>query len=443
MMSHGHGGAPYNNQCPPRQAHQPRFQPPFPNVYQVPPPPQFYHSHPPQPPMPAQFTQPPPGNALLEPSAELGAQVLAMLAQKMQPVNLQNNDLRNKLTTMSDPQPYGAHQPLIPPQHNAPPSQPQNVLPPQAHFTSPVNQQQNFAATTPRYTAPPNQNYHAGPVRPHNIPPSVYNPPQKRRKSNPPNVKNQIKAAAFQNNLSSPPPRPLLDYSNCYDPESTQIAFYNSPNDQKLEELPIFTPSALPVLSSTPLHSRSARLSVSPVPQISENDELSDALSEPSTRSATPVYEAEESLSDSGVSSESEDESPDFPFETQCKEGAYPVSQIPFIDSHCHIDYIFVREKHYGSFNSYIKTKEFPKNFSGCIANFCDPAAWGDQKMYESVLEEDGVWGAFGERFNTVLQKIHLYTSGLNLKIILFSNILIFLGPQVYILTMRSYTMMK
>ena len=86
-----------------------------------------------------------------------------------------------------------------------------------------------------------------------------------------------------------------------------------------------------------------------------------------------------------------------FPFKTKCRSvNRFPLSEVPFIDSHCHIDYIFVRERHFGSFSSYVENKDFPKNFSGCIANFCDPPAWGDHQMYEDILSEDGVWGAFG-----------------------------------------------
>ena len=87
---------------------------------------------------------------------------------------------------------------------------------------------------------------------------------------------------------------------------------------------------------------------------------------------------------------------PIFPFKTRCKPGLFPESKVPFIDSHCHIDYLFVREHNYGSFASYVESKDFPKNFSGCVANFCDPPAWTSDEMYSEILEEDGVWAAFG-----------------------------------------------
>ena len=87
---------------------------------------------------------------------------------------------------------------------------------------------------------------------------------------------------------------------------------------------------------------------------------------------------------------------PIFPFKCHSRYGQFPESKVPFIDSHCHIDYLFVRDRNYGSFASFVESKDFPKNFSGCVANFCDPPAWGEYQMYEEILEEDGVWGAFG-----------------------------------------------
>ena len=162
----------------------------------------------------------------------------------------------------------------------------------------------------------------------------------------------------------------LLDYTTHF----TYILF----TQKRLEAKKVLAASSAPLALLPPLPPL-----LPPPPQII------------STKSTTPVYDTQGSCSDSGMSA---DEEPRPRFDTHCKEGAYPISQIPFIDSHCHIDYIFVREKHYGSFNSFIKRKEFPQNFSGCIANFCDPPAWGNHKMYDSLLEEDGVWGAFGER---------------------------------------------
>lgn len=115
---------------------------------------------------------------------------------------------------------------------------------------------------------------------------------------------------------------------------------------------------------------------------------------------ATPEWNIPESAgSDSGMETESETESdagPDFPFKITKGRDMYPVSKVPYIDTHCHLDYMYVRERHVTSFQSYIAKKDFPANFAGCITCFCDPPSIGDEQYYTSVLEEQGVWGTFG-----------------------------------------------
>ena len=53
------------------------------------------------------------------------------------------------------------------------------------------------------------------------------------------------------------------------------------------------------------------------------------------------------------------------------------MSKIPFIDSHCHLDLLFQRSGHTGTFEAFQrKTETFPLNYSGCVAVFCQPKAW-------------------------------------------------------------------
>ena len=113
---------------------------------------------------------------------------------------------------------------------------------------------------------------------------------------------------------------------------------------------------------------------------------------------ATPEWKLPESESDSGLDSDndSEHETKDFPFKIVKGRELYPKSRVPFIDTHCHLDYMYVKESHYTSFRAYIHKKDFPENFSGCITCFCDPPAMNDRSYYEEVLSEDGVWGTFG-----------------------------------------------
>ncbi|KAF6039192.1 hypothetical protein EB796_002504 [Bugula neritina] len=78
------------------------------------------------------------------------------------------------------------------------------------------------------------------------------------------------------------------------------------------------------------------------------------------------------------------------------------LSKVPFIDSHCHLDFLFTRKRHRGSLFSYlhhsdaVTTHTLPDNFAGCIAVFCDPAFWKQERSWKAMLSEDNVWGSFG-----------------------------------------------
>ena len=122
--------------------------------------------------------------------------------------------------------------------------------------------------------------------------------------------------------------------------------------------------------------------------------DLCDTKSDSSNVASTPPWNSPDSVSDSGL--DSEEENVDFPFRISKGIELYPKSKIPFIDTHCHLDYLYVRESHVTSFSSFINKKDFPSNFSGCITCFCDPPAINDVSYYEEVLEEKGVWGTFG-----------------------------------------------
>ncbi|XP_053576747.1 putative deoxyribonuclease TATDN2 [Bombina bombina] len=68
-----------------------------------------------------------------------------------------------------------------------------------------------------------------------------------------------------------------------------------------------------------------------------------------------------------------------------------------FIDTHCHLDMLFSKLSFRSSFaelrDNYSST--FPREFQGCIADFCDPGTL-DNNQWEHLLGEDMVWGAFG-----------------------------------------------
>ncbi|XP_029288619.1 putative deoxyribonuclease TATDN2 isoform X2 [Cottoperca gobio] len=79
---------------------------------------------------------------------------------------------------------------------------------------------------------------------------------------------------------------------------------------------------------------------------------------------------------------------------------SYPYldSQVGFIDTHCHIDMLYGKLGFCGTFNSFQRQYQssFPPEFRGCIANFCNPRIMVKEALWEGLLAEDMVWGAFG-----------------------------------------------
>ncbi|XP_075552176.1 uncharacterized protein LOC142585350 [Dermacentor variabilis] len=73
-------------------------------------------------------------------------------------------------------------------------------------------------------------------------------------------------------------------------------------------------------------------------------------------------------------------------------------SKAGLVDSHCHLDFIFSRVGHSGTYAKFRLNHRdtFPDCYEGCVANFCNPATFRQRHMWNSLLSEDGVWGAFG-----------------------------------------------
>lgn len=71
---------------------------------------------------------------------------------------------------------------------------------------------------------------------------------------------------------------------------------------------------------------------------------------------------------------------------------------IRVIDSHCHLDFLFTRENYHNSYSSYRseRSETFPDCYEGCITIFCEPQSFFRKSEWDSVLQEDGVWAAFG-----------------------------------------------
>ncbi|XP_023228025.1 uncharacterized protein LOC111628460 isoform X2 [Centruroides sculpturatus] len=71
---------------------------------------------------------------------------------------------------------------------------------------------------------------------------------------------------------------------------------------------------------------------------------------------------------------------------------------IGFIDTHCHLDFLFKREHFQGTYEKYqLENYEtFPKNYEGCITIFCEPQSFAKKSEWEKLLKEKNVWAAFG-----------------------------------------------
>ncbi|CAL8382275.1 unnamed protein product [Boreogadus saida] len=69
-----------------------------------------------------------------------------------------------------------------------------------------------------------------------------------------------------------------------------------------------------------------------------------------------------------------------------------------FIDTHCHLDMLFGKAGYRGTFSRFREMNQstFPAEFSGCIADFCNPRLMLKEALWEGLLAEDLVWGAFG-----------------------------------------------
>ncbi|XP_028262554.1 putative deoxyribonuclease TATDN2 [Parambassis ranga] len=76
----------------------------------------------------------------------------------------------------------------------------------------------------------------------------------------------------------------------------------------------------------------------------------------------------------------------------------YQDSEVGFIDTHCHLDMLYGKLGFCGTFRNFRKLyrRSFSPEFQGCITNFCNPAIMVKEALWEGLLAEDMVWGAFG-----------------------------------------------
>lgn len=82
------------------------------------------------------------------------------------------------------------------------------------------------------------------------------------------------------------------------------------------------------------------------------------------------------------------------------KQMTYPTeySGAGFLDTHCHLDMLYSKLNFSGSFSSFRRKYQdsFGAQFEGCIADFCNPRVMVREGIWENLLSEEMVWGAFG-----------------------------------------------
>lgn len=69
-----------------------------------------------------------------------------------------------------------------------------------------------------------------------------------------------------------------------------------------------------------------------------------------------------------------------------------------FIDTHCHLDFLYERIRHYKSYAWLQKTTKdpFPASYEGCITIFCKPWTFEKITWWEEIIGEPKIWAAFG-----------------------------------------------
>ncbi|XP_072026850.1 putative deoxyribonuclease TATDN2 [Amphiura filiformis] len=74
----------------------------------------------------------------------------------------------------------------------------------------------------------------------------------------------------------------------------------------------------------------------------------------------------------------------------------YPYSMRDYIDTHCHIDFLYQRISYKGTFQKFTTQHHFPPNYAGCVAIFCTPESLKPHGIWKDLMNEDKIWGAFG-----------------------------------------------
>nr|XP_019929660.2 uncharacterized protein LOC105345191 isoform X2 [Crassostrea gigas] len=80
-------------------------------------------------------------------------------------------------------------------------------------------------------------------------------------------------------------------------------------------------------------------------------------------------------------------------FQERCRDYG-----VDYIDSHCHIDFLFNRIDFRGKWSDFQaqNAETFPPSYHGCVAVFCNPNSFKSEGLWKSLSKENNVWLAFG-----------------------------------------------
>lgn len=75
-----------------------------------------------------------------------------------------------------------------------------------------------------------------------------------------------------------------------------------------------------------------------------------------------------------------------------------PAKVAGLVDAHCHLELLFGKAGHDGTYARFRLQHQdtFPDCYEGCVTSFSRPAAFKQCSMWNKLLDEAGVWGAFG-----------------------------------------------
>lgn len=75
-----------------------------------------------------------------------------------------------------------------------------------------------------------------------------------------------------------------------------------------------------------------------------------------------------------------------------------PAKVAGLVDANCHLELIFSKAGHHGTYAQFrLEHRDtYPECYEGCVTSFCRPATFKQHFVWNSLLDEAGVWGAFG-----------------------------------------------